>query len=594
MNPDMTQPTRSSLAIEAAPLSAAASRRGGRAEHAAWLAVPLLISLYYALSLGLHYGVSNQNSYLIRPLHQYDPSLLQADWITTQVAPIHTVFSWVAVLLFHIHSEGGAFPWANVFFVALTALVVFQLLKTLGEKPAALIAFPLLIAIMSLTGTASVSGSYIVRGYFQPSTLGALGFLVALLLFIKRKYALSGIALGLGGLFHANYLILGITVFCLAHVLLGKEQILRRLAFQLAFPLLALVYFLPTMWEMASEGSEYASLREAFLLIRGPHHYSPATFWREFIPFAAWLLIGFGAFRVHGDRFGTSPAFRGVVAFVVACCVLMLGGTILTTVIFRPQVAQIQPWRIAPFVELLCQATCCMVVARQLLVAGERSAPRLSFVLVCAGIAILLAYPRARMIGALAGTGLFLLLIPLTLERLNWTAARRSFQKLQSRLLVPALVVLLVAPAIGRYVVKSVITASDAGYAAQRQEDDLYCWARRHTPQDAMFLTPPRLERFRLHARRAIVVDWKTPPIRGRELVEWFRRLEEVSDVRPVTGIDAVEAGYHRMTPDRLNRLARQFSTDYAVLRCDQCDPDCRSAFPIAFENRRFVVLETE
>lgn len=59
---------------------------------------------------------------------------------------------------------------------------------------------------MRFTGTSSVSGSYIIRGYLQPSTIGAIGFLAALIFFIRRKYALSGLVLGLGGLLHSNYL----------------------------------------------------------------------------------------------------------------------------------------------------------------------------------------------------------------------------------------------------------------------------------------------------------------------------------------------------------------------------------------------------
>jgi len=67
----------------------AAHIRSRRWRRPAMFALPILICCYYALSLGLHYGVSNQNSYLIRPLHGHDPSPLKNDWVTTEVTPHH-------------------------------------------------------------------------------------------------------------------------------------------------------------------------------------------------------------------------------------------------------------------------------------------------------------------------------------------------------------------------------------------------------------------------------------------------------------------------------------------------------------------------
>ena len=47
------------------------------------------------------------------------------------------------------------------------------------------------------------------------------------------------------------------------------------------------------------------------------------------------------------------------------------------------------------------------------------------------------------------------------------------------------------------------LQGDDAGYL------ELAAWARENTPKDAVFLVPPDEESFRVHARRAIVVNFK-------------------------------------------------------------------------------------
>ena len=87
--------------------------------------------------------------------------------------------------------------------------------------------------------------------------------------------------------------------------------------------------------------------------------------------------------------------------------------------------------------------------------------------------------------------------------------------------------------------------------SAGSNADDLFAWARTSTPVDAVFLTPPDLPTFRLDARRAIVVDLKSPPLVPDEIVEWYRRLCEVTGEPALR--DAPQA-IRRWTSARLGR----------------------------------------
>ena len=69
------------------------------------------------------------------------------------------------------------------------------------------------------------------------------------------------------------------------------------------------------------------------------------------------------------------------------------------------------------------------------------------------------------------------------------------------------------------------LEGDDAGYR------ELAAWVRDNTPVDAIFLVPPDEESFRVHARRAIVVNFKGVPQLGGELPEWRDRLEKVLDL---------------------------------------------------------------
>ncbi len=97
-------------------------------------------------------------------------------------------------------------------------------------------------------------------------------------------------------------------------------------------------------------------------------------------------------------------------------------------------------------------------------------------------------------------------------------------------------------------------------------EADMYAWIRANTPKDAVFLTPPQLERFRLLGERAIVVDWKGSAYVPSELVEWYRRLEDVSGRKGFRRSDDLSDGYGDLDAARLDPLQKKYKFDYVVV----------------------------
>jgi hypothetical protein len=103
-------------------------------------------------------------------------------------------------------------------------------------------------------------------------------------------------------------------------------------------------------------------------------------------------------------------------------------------------------------------------------------------------------------------------------------------------------------------------------FSADFETTDLYEWARTTTPVDAVFLTPPSLSGFRLLARRAIVVDLKSPPLVPDELVEWYRRLCRVTGEPYLHDAPQADELWNAAPKAVLLARAKELGADYLVL----------------------------
>jgi hypothetical protein len=114
------------------------------------------------------------------------------------------------------------------------------------------------------------------------------------------------------------------------------------------------------------------------------------------------------------------------------------------------------------------------------------------------------------------------------------------------------------------------LEGDDPGYR------ELAAWARDHTPKDAVFLVPPDEESFRVHARRAIVVNFKGVPQLSGELPAWRDRLCDTLDLdtdgllalpRPMgRTLEAIRARYESLTSSHHLSVAQKYGARYVVL----------------------------
>ena len=84
-------------------------------------------------------------------------------------------------------------------------------------------------------------------------------------------------------------------------------------------------------------------------------------------------------------------------------------------------------------------------------------------------------------------------------------------------------------------------------------------------PSDALFLTPRLSQTFRWYAGRREVVAWKDVPQSAREIVQWWRRVQDVYG----TGLPLRSQRWHEPLAEagaeHLERLGAKYHADYAI-----------------------------
>jgi len=556
--------------------------------------VVAIAAVAFAASYGLTYGYDNQYVYFLKALTLTDHSVLRSDWFTFHTTQYHRVFAYLGAFLLLLNKQGWAVAITQFLLVLLGGLVMYRLVKRVAGATLSVAAYLLLLSILFITRTSSVGTSYLFDTILQPSTLGALGSIAGTLFFVEERWLASGVCLAIGGAFHANYLVLAYPIFGLSHLALGFKDFKRRVFLQFA-PLLAITLVLSPLLLAASHTQASPEAQEILFRVRSPHHYNPARYERNFMPFAAWQMIGIGSgWLLHKTANG-----RRLGAVLCGLMLTIWTGTLLTTFYDVPKVNQIFVWRFAPNADILSQILLACAVAHALAKPSlTRHYPGVAIGLVAAGMGLFGLFwkgkgnaPIPNLMLALLGAVLVLRAVDLMLDLLaRFVPARAPSVAEAKRLLVFCPLVFgayqlyrVVPQKLEEARSRSTLLKEDGG-----RNDELYRWLREKSPKDAIYLTPPDLEGARFLGQRAIVVDWKAVPLIPTELLGWYERLCDVTG-RKVKGSGDL-AGYGSLDPERLALIVSKYHPDYVVLRRGA---EARfENLPVVYKNSGYSVLK--
>jgi hypothetical protein len=495
------------------------------------------------------YGSLNQATYLLDPLRRAMPELFRRDWFVSETPPYLPAFGWLAQWLFRLDPEGPiAVLTAHVVVMLAIYAAIYWLVTSVCRDGRV---FAIIASVTAMTMGRTLGGNYLITGYLQPSSISSLGWIVAMAALVRQRYLACGIALAVAGLMHANFLVLGFGLFLLAA--LARRDATRGDLLRLVLPQLVVVaYCAPDL--LAASGPSATAVR-VLVEFHAPGHYAPWRLARHLPELACWQLAAFAALPLFGD---VAREARALWRFALLAFAISVATTFLMMIPSLAWLTQARWTRIAPFGQLACQV---LVVGALLRYA---SAPALSLArrTWLAFAAVLAVYGTARV-----------------LLRRSMDTTLLTTGSVIAILGVPARFARYTATAVAALIVAMALWASPRGAGLQRLptaspgELAMASWAQRETPVDAVFLTPPWLQRFRLLSRRAVVVDTKSPPLRPDLLVEWYRRMCAIVELADAKHYRLVEARWAELTPEQRHTVARRFEAEYIVVTADIAMP---------------------
>lgn len=540
-----------------------------------WLAV-VAIALLIAHACGYAFGVANQTTYFLEALQRVHPELFHNDWLVTSTASYHTVFGVVAGLLLRLDDAGAAIGVTHVVLMVALLCGLYLIVRTASPR-SSLPIFMVVAGWLAVNGGHSIAGSYVWSSYLQPSLIGSVGWIIALAMHVRGKPLATGIALALGGVFHVNFLLLGIGMFGLAELLAERPSRARRLAQVLVPQLLVLAVLAPELVANAGGGDPDRAL---WVLVRfhAPLHYHPSWIERGLPGFIRWIALAIVVAPV-ALAYGERGAQRRLLAWSIIAAALCVLGTLITKIPAALPLTRLFVWRLAPFAVLAAQVVIASTIAATIHDPQCWRAQPLWRRLAAVGLAVWIAARTPFVLPAEADWVPWAIIVAITIAWFVPVSGR-------TWLLALSTATVLAAPLAYR---RDQILDPPVGVASEGGERDaLYAWVRASTPVDAVFLTPPDLFRFRLIARRAIYADFKSPPLAPGDLIEWHERLRRMTGASATEKVPDHRKRWLEATGDELLGRARQLGADYLVL--DRTPSHEQITATPAFRNDSFAV----
>ncbi len=553
---------------------------------------------------GYQFGKSNHTVYLLDALRKTQPELLANDWFTTQTLQYHAVFGWISSSLYQLGIVEPAFLAGYLVLATMFHLGWYVLVVRVGGRQITYL-LSLLLFYLSAGGFGLGLYQFLQDGSFLPSNVANVALLWAIVLWAHGTFGWAGLALGVAGLFHLNHAIVGIGLWSamVAWELwrptnggarqpwLAKGWLIgTALAFVPSLINIGLALNAKMTRSSAMPLSEFVDI---YVRLRHPHHYDPSTW-----PLALWLCflwpIPFAVWAARLREPATATWHEGEIAHpsleqthfarVAASRFFLLFCGLLTVALIgagawyvNESLVQMSLYRFSIYPKLLS----CIGVAY--LVCDSGRVPRVFARVVAVGVplALVLALSMLRLFGGRAAhdiiwrqpgpIGLFVALCcGLALYELSRSRATR--QTILHPIAIAALLAVL-GFGWGRWM------GFDFGYTPQSHPDHVamcdYVRDPKHTPVDATFLVSPSDETFRLHARRAIVVNFKAVPQLSGELAVWQTRICDVLGLQKLTELPRpyhatlwdMEKRYNALPDAHLAQVAEVYGARYILTR---------------------------
>ena len=544
---------------------------------------PLTTHTLFALAFGIaitltiygyQFGQSNHSVYLLDAQRRGNPQLLANDWFTTQTLQYHAAFGWITHALMRVRLLETGFLASYLLLVALFHAAWLRLVLSIGGTSLTYI-LSVMLYHLSAGGTGLGMYQFFQDSSFLPSNVANVAMLWGIVLWSSGRIGAAGACFGVAGAFHLNH---AVTAIILWTGLSAWRFIRGQLNWRRSFILGSALALLPCLINLAivahlklshGGGVSLDEFVDLYVRLRHPHHYDPRAW-----PIALWItfLWPMPLAVILARRLRHDAIVRELLRTST-----ILGGLILIALLFAgvwyvsESLVQMSLYRFSIYVHLLACTGAAMFVLRD----GHGVTRRWTTGSMLAAVPVVLFaiwLIAPRMIPVVADlaphrlAGLLLTAAICAVPAIAWIVnARRS-------LLTLAAAGMLLAVAVGWGRWSGVITApatDDAEYIAMCRD----IADRAIIPHDAIVLVPPSEMAFRLHAQRAIVVNFKGIPQLSSEMPEWRDRMQRVLNLphlRPLQGsflaaLEQIERRYAALPDDMLIDTARHYDARYIL-----------------------------
>ena len=609
-------------------------RRNGTSRTNTFLLVSAIFGIITTIAKYSGYGVSNHIEQLPLVIRALDSSYLRNDFFVNAASSFGPRYYYTGFLA-TIAGEPERLP---AVYLALTllanvsiAVITFSFGRRLFGKSdrAGAIASAL---VMSVTTFDLGWLDTIYQTSLLPSTLSTPMIFMAVMAAVSGHLVLGMILSGIASIFHPLFGLetagLLIVSYSASRAIANRESFRpARRAVLISVALLAAAL---AMWVLP--GAEQGRISsdtfvEILAFFRHPQHYVPSTFdldsYAAAVGFVTASLIAWHWWqRTEGRTSGTALRILILGASILVLC---LGGYVFVEVMPSRLWVTAQPLRLLYLVKWMGLVLIGGTTARLLQSHMEASAGLLltsTMHPLAMGVAVSSQWAGGwvkRYLPALGSilqpTPMLLLTVTLllTFSRVNYLLLgyfllfcavdsfprRYIFALVVAGLLFTSLKDILRPYAEFLPVAASSLKELDKNLALDAIQSELGVYgdgvaqfARRSTPEDSVFLTPPLFGQFRLLAYRAIVVDFKAFPFQDDAMLEWYRRMADCYGVPNARGwqmVPELEQTYRSIADEELRTLRDRYGISYAVLF-----EGTPTGFPVVYENQEYKVVVVE
>jgi hypothetical protein len=244
---------------------------------------PLAIALGVLVTFcvyGYRFGTENHSVYLLDALRRSDPPVLQNDWFTTQTMQYHVAFTYFSELLMKLRILQPGFFIAYLSLVILFHIAVRGIVKHLGGDDDAYL-FCIALYYFSAAGTGLGVYQFFQDSSLLPSNIAAVAMLMSIDLWLKQKFNWAGVCLGIAGIFHLNFAVIGIPLWLVLSM--KKRPPIAATLLAILPSLLNIAAALPMKFSHGG-GLAFSEFLNLYVRLRHPHHYDPSTW-----PIGLWI-----------------------------------------------------------------------------------------------------------------------------------------------------------------------------------------------------------------------------------------------------------------------------------------------------------------